>query len=251
MLIGCFATMSQTVLRAATQPADHGYATTSTCHHISVAAHIVALADKDNDKVLLGKAMEYFRSGKYHEALLLFADLDSRYTLSPRTKAFFGVSAYYDGDYDTAVTQLTPMLSTPDAYPPAEMSVYWFCCAESLFHLHQYQSAIDHYEQYICICRPEERTEAFVKMGQCYIEMGLWRQALETLESASACSKAFDKEPQRTKRDNTIAALTDTCEQHMSSGTVFANTISMAPHADSSMKKTDNKNKKKKETTKK
>ncbi|MBR4240577.1 MAG: hypothetical protein IKQ03_14415, partial [Prevotella sp.] len=41
-----------------------------------------------NDSEMLGKAIEYFQSGKFHEALLLFANLDKRYKLNPRFRAF-------------------------------------------------------------------------------------------------------------------------------------------------------------------
>ena len=43
---------------------------------------------KSEDAEQLGRAMEYFSSGKYHEALLLFQKLDDEYELNPRFKAY-------------------------------------------------------------------------------------------------------------------------------------------------------------------
>ena len=39
---------------------------------------------KSEDAEQLERAMEYFSSGKYHEALLLFQKLDDEYELNPR-----------------------------------------------------------------------------------------------------------------------------------------------------------------------
>ena len=41
--------------------------------------------EKPSDSELLGKAIEYFQSGKFHEALLLFDKLDNRYKLFATT----------------------------------------------------------------------------------------------------------------------------------------------------------------------
>ena len=49
---------------------------------------------KSEDAEQLGRAMEYFSSGKYHEALLLFQKLDDEYELNPRFKAYLGVCYY-------------------------------------------------------------------------------------------------------------------------------------------------------------
>ena len=54
--------------------------------------------EKPSDSELLGKAIEYFQSGKFHEALLLFDKLDNRYKLNPRFRAFLAVCYYYDWD---------------------------------------------------------------------------------------------------------------------------------------------------------
>ena len=57
---------------------------------------------KSEDAEQLGRAMEYFSSGKYHEALLLFQKLDDEYELNPRFKAYLGVCYYYEWNYEKA-----------------------------------------------------------------------------------------------------------------------------------------------------
>lgn len=179
---------------------------------------------RQEDREKLGKAMEYFKSGKYHEAYLLYSYLDSLYTLSQRTRAFLGVSAYYDGDYATAVNKLADIATGPaTAYPPAEMSVYCYCCAESLFRKRQFARAMDLFERYLCMCKANERTEALVRIGQCHIEAGEWEQALEALDSAEQYSEALDNGVYRTARERLIARLTDICKGNMTNGTIFAN----------------------------
>ena len=64
-------------------------------HAQSVPTH-----NKQKDAELLGKALEYFASQKYHECLLILQGLDKQYRLNPRYKAYLGVCYYYDWDYD-------------------------------------------------------------------------------------------------------------------------------------------------------
>lgn len=46
---------------------------------------------QDPDPVLLDKAIEYFTSAKYHEALLIFQRLDKQYKLNERFRAYIGL----------------------------------------------------------------------------------------------------------------------------------------------------------------
>lgn len=50
---------------------------------------------KEADKEALGRALEYFQSQKYHEALLIFQRLDQSYKLNARYKAYIGLCYYY------------------------------------------------------------------------------------------------------------------------------------------------------------
>ena len=59
-------------------------------------------AQKSKDAEELGKALEYFTSAKYHEALLIFQRLDKEYKLNERFKAYIGLCYYHDWDYVAA-----------------------------------------------------------------------------------------------------------------------------------------------------
>lgn len=53
---------------------------------------------QNNDKELLAKAIDYYQGSKYHEALLFFEQLNSRYVLNPRFKAYMAVCYYHEND---------------------------------------------------------------------------------------------------------------------------------------------------------
>ena len=75
---------------------------------------------KSEDAEQLGRAMEYFASGKYHEALLLFQKLDDEYELNPRFKAYLGVCHYYEWNYEQATAYLDSVINKLDVYAPHE-----------------------------------------------------------------------------------------------------------------------------------
>ena len=52
-----------------------------------------AMPNKEGSRDL-GVAIDYFQSGKYHEALLYFARLDSLYRLNPRFRAYTALCYY-------------------------------------------------------------------------------------------------------------------------------------------------------------
>ena len=109
---------------------------------------------KSEDAEQLGRAMEYFSSGKYHEALLLFQKLDDEYELNPRFKAYLGVCYYYEWNYEKATAYLDSVITKLDVYAPHERSFYYFADAESHFNLGHYrkcipfQSALSYYQRY-------------------------------------------------------------------------------------------------------
>ena len=107
------------------------------CCGISVVAQ-----NNASGKEQLTHAMEYFSSGKYHEALLLFQKLDKKYDLNPRFHAYMGVCYYYDWEYKKACEYLDEAIPKLDAYAPHERSVYYYAAAESHFNLEQYAEAL-------------------------------------------------------------------------------------------------------------
>jgi len=89
---------------------------------LCLTTSIPAFAQKSKDAEELGKALEYFTSAKYHEALLIFQRLDKEYKLNERFKAYIGLCYYHDWDYEAAVKYLEgvmPKLEVLQSWKPA------------------------------------------------------------------------------------------------------------------------------------
>ena len=102
-------------------------------------------AQRDNDKMLLGKAIEYYQGRKYHECILAFEKLRRHYQLNPRFTAFLGFSYYKEQQYDDAAHYLTEGIPHLGGYSPKEQATYIYACAESLFHLGKYNESLSYY----------------------------------------------------------------------------------------------------------
>ena len=112
----------------------------------------VSAQQKHADTEKLGMALEYFASGKYHEALLLFQRLDKAYKLNARFRAYIGLCYYHEWEYDKACQYLDELIPQLSALAPHERSVYYYAAAESHFNLQQYEAAIPYYEQVLSRC---------------------------------------------------------------------------------------------------
>ena len=108
----------------------------------------------------LGMALDYFSSGKYHEALLIFSRLDKQYNLNPRFHAYMGVCQYYEWNYEEACKLLSEALPKLEGLAPHERSIYYFTCAESYFIREKYTEAIPYYEQHLNVCYENEKADA-------------------------------------------------------------------------------------------
>lgn len=139
---------------------------------------------KDTDR--LGMALDYFKSGKYHESLLLFEKLDKTYKLNPRFHAYMGLCYYHEWDYEQALKQFGKSLPQLDALSPHELSVYYYAQAESLFALKRYVEALDSYERVLTLCYDNEKADCFYKIGFCYMQQKEWANAEEAFTSALA-----------------------------------------------------------------
>lgn len=100
---------------------------------------------KDSDTQLLGKALEYFQSEKYHESLLIFQDLDRRYKLNPRFRAYIGLCYYYEWDYKKATKYFDVVIAKLGGLAPHELSVYLYAAGESYFQLKKYDKAKEYF----------------------------------------------------------------------------------------------------------
>ena len=179
------------------------------CLFFSVATFVSA-QDNVTDRDRLGMALEYFQTGKYHEALLLFENLERRYTLNPRYHAYMGMCLYHVWDYEKAAKKLSECLPKLESLSPRERSVYCFTCAESYFFLHRYKDAVPYYEQMLLLCHDNERADALFRLGFCYMQLGEAENALEYLEAACAHYERFpnkDKEARLIQIGNMIKGL--------------------------------------------
>lgn len=135
-------------------------------------------AQAGSDREQLGKAMEYFQTGKYHEALLLFAKLERNHKLSPRLQAYIGLCHFYEQDYKNAADRLDAVLPELNALSPQEQSIYNFQAAESHFYLEEYAKAIPYYEICAKLCHDSERADVFFHLGFCHLQLGTTAEAL-------------------------------------------------------------------------
>mgnify|MGYP002869546348 CR=1 FL=1 len=139
-------------------------------------------------------AVEYFQSGKFHEALLLFTTLDREYELNIRYKAYIGVCCFYDEDYVETCKRLQPLVDTLHIFAPQEQAVYYHCCAESHFRLQQYEEAIPLYERFITVCNNNEKAHAYYQLGFCHLNLNNYPAAYDMLSSAKAYYATYKTE---------------------------------------------------------
>ena len=152
---------------------------------------------QETDKDRLGMAIDYFQAAKYHEALLIFRQLDKDYELNPRIKAYMGVCHYYEWEYEEAVAILDPLLDQLEAFAPHERSVYYYSDAESHFQLGHYERAIPPYERTLNVCHADERGDILYRLGFCYLYQDDKPNAMEYFSSALAYYIAFPSDQRR------------------------------------------------------
>lgn len=133
-------------------------------------AQSVSAAPKDNGSELLGKAVEYYIGGKYHECTLVFENLKRYYTLTPRFQAYLGFSYYKEGKYSEAIESLKSAIPHLSAFSPKEQSVYLYACAESLFSQYRYDEAVKYYDRLLPLTEGNDKGDVlFHKAFSIYL----------------------------------------------------------------------------------
>ena len=150
----------------------------------------VSAQTTDPDPVLLDKAVAYFNSEKYHEALLIFQQLDKRYKLNDRFRAYIGLCYYNEWKYKSATKYLDEVTPRLTMLAPHERSVYYFANAESHFQLQEYKAAIPFYEQALTVCYDNEKGEIYYRLGLCYMFGSEWKKARDAY---AHCEEFFRK----------------------------------------------------------
>lgn len=175
----------------------------------------VSAQQKHADTEKLGMALEYFASGKYHEALLLFQRLDRDYKLNARFRAYIGLCYYHEWDYKKACQYLDELIPQLDPLAPHERSVYYYAAAESHFNLQQYAEAIPYYEKVLGVCFDREKGDAFYRLGFCYMFLGQWANARDNFQSSQSYYVKFRNTPDLEGRLAQLTNMIKGCEKQM------------------------------------
>ena len=133
---------------------------------------------------LFGRAMEYFNSSKYHEALIIFKKFDQKYALNNRIHAYMGLCHYYEWNYQEASQLLDEVIPNIGGYAPHERSIYYFAAAESHFNLQHYERADSLYKMVLGVCYPKEKADAYYRIGFCNMFTEKWLPAKQNFELA-------------------------------------------------------------------
>lgn len=149
---------------------------------------------EQTDAEKLSRAVDYFQSGKYHEALIWFLKLDKKYTLNPRFQAYMGVCCYYDGEYERAIETLEPILPKLEVFAPHELAVYYHCVADSYFRLKKYIDAVPLFEKHTLLCYKNEKGDSLFRIGMCYKHLGDIEIAQEYFMEAVAYFRYYNNQ---------------------------------------------------------
>lgn len=165
------------------------------------------------DAEKLGRALEYFIGGKYHESLLLFTQLDESYELNPRFHAYMGVCYYHEMDYNKACQFLDEALPQLETLSPDEKNVYLHINAESHFEIKEYEQAADEYRKQLQYCHDNEKGDVYYKLGFCHIFCEQWNEAYENFQLSFDAYQRFPSTPQLTKqRSEQLKRMIDGCK---------------------------------------
>lgn len=168
---------------------------------------------READARLLGRALEYFASAKYHEASLILERLDSLYRLNPRYKAYLGVCHYYEWDYERAISCLERSLPYLDDFSPGERSFYYWADAESHFLLGRYAEAIPLYQKMLTLCHENEKPDAYYRLGFCYVFANEWAEASRYLRLSLRYYRQLRNTPDMKARIAQITNMIRGCEE--------------------------------------
>lgn len=148
------------------------------------ATLLSAHAQQNPDTERLGKALEYFSSQKYGEALAILAPLDKHYKLNDRFRAYIGLCYYYEWDYKKAVLYFDHILPRLSMLSPHELSVYKYAAGESYFQMGNYEQALDYFKQDLALCYDNEKGDVLYRIGLCHMKLEQWREAIDAYTGA-------------------------------------------------------------------
>lgn len=166
------------------------------------------------DSKELGKALDYFSGQKYHEALIIMKNLDKRYELNPRFKAYIGICYYHELNYELACKYLDEAMPHLEVYAPHERSIYYNIAAESHFKLEEYEKSIPLYEKQFLVCYDNEKGDILYQLGFCYMRNNSWQNAADCFSASIAYYKSFSV-PDRKPRIIQMEKMIRGCEKNL------------------------------------
>ena len=140
--------------------------------------------DNISDKEKLNKAVDYFQSGKYHESIILFKQLERRFNLNYRFRAYMGVCYYYDHEYRLCDSIIGSVSDKLEVFAPHERSVYYYCAAVSSLETGKLKQAINYFEKTLLLCYDNEKGDILAHIAKCYLGLDKVDVAQEYLLSA-------------------------------------------------------------------
>ena len=182
---------------------------------LTTALTLPFISHPPDDSERLGMALEYFQSGKYHEALLLFEQLDKAYDLNPRYHGYMGVCYYYEWAYEEACKYLDEAIPKLDAFAPHERSVYYYIDGESHFQLQQYKQAIPYFEKALTVCFENEKGDIHYRLGMCHMFAEEWQAARDHYRIALDNYVALRNTPDMQARIYQTSHMMKGCEDKM------------------------------------
>lgn len=150
--------------------------------------------DNISDKEKLNKAVDYFQSGKYHESIILFKQLEKRFNLNYRFRAYMGVCYYYDHEYRLCDSIISSVSDKLKVFAPHERSVYYYCAAVSSLETGKLKRAINYFEKTLLLCYNNEKGNILGHLAKCYLGLDKVDVAQEYLLSAKAYINSYGGE---------------------------------------------------------
>lgn len=182
---------------------------------MQVVSPIKMVAQEEKDSERLSMATEYFQSGKYHEALLLFSRLDAKYNLNPRFKAYMGVCYYHEYAFKEAAKTIDGCIDKLQSLSPQELTVYIYTSAESHFALEEYDLAMPLYEKMLLTCHDNEKGDALFRLGFCYMQRKNWTVAYDYFNSSITYYEHFGHTKEKEQRIRQIRNMMAGCKENM------------------------------------
>ncbi len=172
-------------------------------------------SDQETDTQRLERAVSYFQGGKYHEAMVLFEQLDAKYSLNPRFYGFLGVCYYHERLYEEAAAVLDKYMDKLEVFAPSERAVYYFTGGDSHFKEGDYETAVGYFEKALSLCYENEKPEIYYKLAYSHLRMDDTETANVLFKEAEDYYALYHTIPKLSARISEMQGIVDDCEREL------------------------------------